>query len=190
MRRKDREVLGDENIKQIIEQCTTCHVALEDEVNPGMPYVVPLSFGYSLQNGTLELVFHCAHVGKKLDCIRKNPKVAFSMCVENRIEIFEDNVCKSGRYYASVMGQGTAEIVEDPAEKCQALSLLMERQAGGAQGHVRASHAACGNQEAHISQDAAPHPFTFTPEQARAVTVIRIVSTNYTAKEKKPATGC
>ena len=49
MRRKDREVLGDENIAKIIEQCTTCHIAMEDDANAGVPYVIPMSFGYSLE---------------------------------------------------------------------------------------------------------------------------------------------
>ena len=117
MRRKDREVLGDENIAKIIEQCTTCHIAMVDDADAGMPYVIPMSFGYSLMDGVLELYFHCAHVGKKLDCIRKNPNVAFSMCVENRIDIHEDVYCKSGRFYASVVGQGKAEIIEDSASR-------------------------------------------------------------------------
>ena len=164
MRRKDREVLGDENIAKIIEQCTTCHVAMMDDA--GMPYVIPMSFGYSLKDGVLELYFHCAHVGKKLDCIRKNPNVAFSMCVENRIEIHEDNYCKSGRFYAGVVGQGKAEIVEDVAEKCHGLSLLMERHAGASQ------------------SAGAPHKFEFSPEQAAAVTVFKITSTNFTGKAK------
>ena len=175
MRRKDREVLGDENIAKIIEQCTTCHVAMLDDADAGMPYVIPLSFGYSLEGGVLELYFHCAHVGKKLDCIRKNPNVAFSMCVENRIEIHEDNYCKSGRFYASVVGQGKAEIVEDSAEKCRGLSLLMERQTAGA------------SQSAGSAQNtgnAAPHKFEFTPEQAATVTVFKITSTNFTGKAK------
>ena len=137
-----------------------------DDANAGMPYVIPLSFGYSLKDGVLELYFHCAHVGKKLDCIRKNPNVAFSMCVENRIEIHEDNYCKSGRFYASVVGQGKAEIVEDVAEKCRGLSLLMERHAAG------------------IPHSAAPHKFEFTPEQAATVTVFKITSTNFTGKAK------
>ena len=164
MRRKDREVLGDENIAKIIEQCTTCHVAMMDDA--GVPYVIPLSFGYSLKIGFLELYFHCAHVGKKLDCIRKNPNVAFSMCVENRIEIHEDVYCKSGRFYASVVGQGKAEIVEDVAEKCRGLSLLMERHAGASQ------------------SAGASHKFEFTPAQAAAVTVFKITSTNFTGKAK------
>jgi len=174
MRRKDREVLGDENIAKIIEQCTTCHIAMEDDANAGVPYVIPMSFGYSLKDDVLELYFHCAHVGKKLDCIRKNPNVAFSMCVENRIEIHEDVYCKSGRFYASVVGQGKAEIVEDSAEKCHGLSLLMERQAAGA------PHASGSAQSTH----AAPHKFEFTPAQAAAVTVFKITSTNFTGKAK------
>ena len=165
MRRKDREVLGDENIAKIIEQCTTCHVAMVDDA--GVPYVIPLSFGYSLKDGVLELYFHCAHVGKKLDCIRKNPNVAFSMCVENRIEIHEDVYCKSGRFYASVVGQGKAEIVEDSAENGRGLSLLMERHAGASQ------------------FAGAPHKFEFTPPaQAAAVTVLKITSVNFTGKAK------
>jgi len=175
MRRKDREVLGDENIAKIIEQCTTCHVTMTDDADPSMPYIIPLSFGYSLNSGVLELYFHCARVGKKLDCIRKNPNVAFSMCVENRIEIHEDAYCKSGRFYASVVGQGKAEIVEDIAEKCRGLSLLMERQAA-------APH---HPDSAHSSQSAIPHKFEFTPEQAATVTVFKITSTSFTGKAKK-----
>ena len=179
MRRKDREVLGDENIAKIIEQCTTCHVALMDDDNASMPYVIPLSFGYSLNSGVLELYFHCAHVGKKLDCIRKNPNVAFSMCVENRIEIHEEAYCKSGRFYASVVGQGKAEIVEDIAEKCRGLSLLMKRQAAHEPHHPDSA------QHPASSQSTAPCKFEFTPEQAATVTVFKITSTNFTGKAKK-----
>ena len=178
MRRKDREVLGDENIAKIIEQCTTCHVAMTDDADASMPYVIPLSFGYNLNSGVLELYFHCAHIGKKLDCIRKNPNVAFSMCVENRIEIHEDAYCKSGRFYASVVGQGKAEIVDDIAEKCRGLSLLMERQTTGS--------AQCSPPpaSAHSTQSTSPHKFEFTPEQATTVTVFKITSTNFTGKAK------
>ena len=151
---------------------------MTDDADASMPYVIPLSFGYNLNSGVLELYFHCAHVGKKLDCIRKNPNVAFSMCVENRIEIHEDIYCKSGRFYASVVGQGKAEIVEDVTEKCRGLSLLMERQA--------ANSAQCSQSpnSAQSPQSAIPHKFEFTPEQAATVTVFKITSTNFTGKAK------
>jgi hypothetical protein len=93
------------------------------------------------------------------------------MYVENRIEIHEDVYCKSGRFYASVVGQGKAEIVEDSAEKCRGLSLLMERQAA----------------DSAQSMHAAPHKFEFTPEQAATVTVFKITSTNFTGKAKPKA---
>ena len=95
---------------------------------------------------------------------RKDREVAG---VENRIEIHEDVYCKSGRFYASVVGQGKAEIVEDSAEKCHGLSLLMERQAAGVAQSMNA-----------------PHKFEFTPAQAAVVTVFKITSTNFTGKAK------
>ena len=57
MRRKDREVLGDGNIAKIIEQCTTCHIAMVDDADAGMPYVIPMSFGYSLKTVFLNCIF-------------------------------------------------------------------------------------------------------------------------------------
>jgi nitroimidazol reductase NimA-like FMN-containing flavoprotein (pyridoxamine 5'-phosphate oxidase superfamily) len=41
----------------------------------GMPYVVPLNYSYG--DGTI--LFHCSPSGKKLDCIRANPQVCFSV---------------------------------------------------------------------------------------------------------------
>lgn len=63
MRRADREVKSAEEIRAIFALCKTCHVAMVDE---GMPYVVPLSFGYELQDGELTLFFHSAKVGRKM----------------------------------------------------------------------------------------------------------------------------
>jgi nitroimidazol reductase NimA-like FMN-containing flavoprotein (pyridoxamine 5'-phosphate oxidase superfamily) len=109
------------------------------------------------------------------------------MCVENRIEIHEDVYCKSGRFYASVVGQGKAEVVEGSAEKCRGLSLLMERQAAGAalSAHARQpSGSAHSTQSAASSVHAALHKFEFSPAQAAAVTVLKITSTNFTGKAK------
>ena len=50
MRRKDREVTNINEIKKILLQCKTCHVAM---VEDGMPYVVPLSYGYRILNDNL-----------------------------------------------------------------------------------------------------------------------------------------
>ena len=63
--------------KEIIKMCKTCHVAMVEE---GEAYVVPLSFGYRfIEGGLLELYFHSALEGKKLDILRKNNRICFDM---------------------------------------------------------------------------------------------------------------
>ena len=54
------------------------------------------------------------------------------MELECRIQLIPagDNPCGYGSAYASVIGRGIAEIVEDPAEKCEGLRLLMLHQTG------------------------------------------------------------
>jgi nitroimidazol reductase NimA-like FMN-containing flavoprotein (pyridoxamine 5'-phosphate oxidase superfamily) len=127
MRRKDREVNGKDAIEAIILKCKTCHVGMADG---GMPYVVPLSFGYKfLDGGTLELYFHSATEGKKLDIIKKNNKVCFEMACEGEL-IRADVPCGFGYFYSSVIGFGEAVFITDVAEKCEALNIIFKRQTG------------------------------------------------------------
>ena len=159
MRRKDREISDLNAIEVILLQCRTCHVAMVDE---GAPYVTPLSYGYTIQAGNLlELYFHSAAEGRKLDILRRNNQVCFEMSYEGE-PINVANPCNSGYYFASVIGFGAVEFLEDPAEKCQALSLIFKHQTG---------------------QD-----LTFTPEQAHSVRVFKIASKDFTGKKKaKPS---
>ena len=62
---------------------------------------------------------HCALEGHKLDCIRRNPNVAFTLCAD--VTIHRE---KSTTYYKSLCGTGRAVIVDDPAEKGLALDAL------------------------------------------------------------------
>ena len=57
MRRKDREVSNLEEIKSIIEKCKVCHLAMVDK---GLPYVIPLNFGYKIEDNLLVLFIHSA----------------------------------------------------------------------------------------------------------------------------------
>ena len=158
MRRKDREVTDSEGVRSILEQCKTCHVAMLDGETP---YALPLSFGYELVDGALTLYFHSAREGRKLDVLRRNNRVGFSMCHEGEPTLGA-NPCNSGYYYASVVGIGTVAFVDDATEKCRALSLLMRRQAG--------------------------KQIAFTPAQADTVCVFTITSTDFTGKRKpRPA---
>ena len=68
------------------------------------------------------LYIHTAFTGKKMDLIRKNPRVGFSAYVDVRI-IRE----KATTTFRSVCGTGTAAIVEDKEEKRTALDAITVR---------------------------------------------------------------
>ena len=127
MRRKEREVTDINEIEKILLQCKTCHVAMVDD---GMPYVVPLSYGYKILDGSLlELYFHCALEGRKIDILKTNNTVCFEMAYEGQ-PVHTDTPCNSGYYFASVIGFGEAVFIEDINRKCEALSILFKHQTG------------------------------------------------------------
>ena len=157
MRRKDREVTNISEIEEILLLCKTCHLAMVDA--GGMPYVVPLSYGYRILDGnSLELYFHSALEGRKLDILRNNNKVCFEMTYEGK-PMYADIPCNSGFYYfASVIGYGDAVFIDDAAKKCEALSIMFKHQSG---------------------RDA-----SFTSNQAESVCVFKVVSSSFTGKRK------
>ena len=77
------------------------------------------------------LVFylHAALEGKKLDLLKANANVGFELDCDH--ELIEGRVaCQYGYRYASIVGKGKAEIIEDPQEKIKALTVLMKCQTG------------------------------------------------------------
>lgn len=154
MTRRDRQVTDINEIIKILNKSKVVHLGMADGDEP---YVVPMNYGYTLKDGALTLYLHCAKQGRKLDIIRKNPNVFFEMdCDIQPIE--GDTACEYSTAYASVMGRGTAEIVENTEEKKYALSVLMKTQTG--------------------------KDFTFDDKMINAVTVIKITALEYTAKQK------
>ena len=121
------------------------------------PYVVPMNYGYTLEDGVLSIYLHGAAVGRKIDIIRKNPKVFFEM--ECDVVPFEGKVaCQYGTTYASVMGLGKAEILENPEDKIDGLVKVMKTQTG--------------------------KDFTFDERMVSIVSVIKITATDFTAKKR------
>ena len=124
--RREREVTDLDEIIQILDKCMILHLGL---VDGDEPYVVPLNYGYTMEDGKLILYMHGAKTGHKLDLIRANPKVFFEMDCD--VHPFEGNhACQYGTTYASVMGRGVAHIIEDVEEKIKALNIFMKTQTG------------------------------------------------------------
>lgn len=154
MTRREREVTDINEIIKILDKAKVLHLGL---VDGDEAYVVPMNYGYTMDNGRLTVYLHGARRGKKLDLIRANPKVFFEMDCD--ITPFEGEIaCKYGITYSSIMGKGIAEIVEDVEEKKKALSVLMKTQTG--------------------------KDFEFEEKMVSVVSVIRIDVSQYTAKHR------
>ncbi|MDR2355256.1 MAG: pyridoxamine 5'-phosphate oxidase family protein [Clostridiales Family XIII bacterium] len=126
MRRKDKEITDPDRKLEIIEQNKVCRLALSDD---GHPYIIPLNYGYSFENGALTLYFHSAREGKKLDIIRKNNLACFEIdCDFGLIE--GSDPCEYGYAYRSIIGTGRIVPADTPAEKRSALNRLMRHMTG------------------------------------------------------------
>ena len=126
MTRREFEVKDPGVIRDILDGSKFLHLGLVDD---GMPYVVPMNYGYKMEDGKLTLYLHSAVKGYKLDVIAKNPTCCFEM--DWGVEPFEGKIpCQYGITYYSLMGRGKAVLVEDVKEKEAAMTLLMKAQTG------------------------------------------------------------
>jgi nitroimidazol reductase NimA-like FMN-containing flavoprotein (pyridoxamine 5'-phosphate oxidase superfamily) len=89
------------------------------------PYIVPLCFGYDGE----ALYFHSASDGRKIDILRKNSRVCFEFDIPEGMREAEEG-CRWGIKYRSVIGFGTAEIVNDQEGKKKALEIIMAQYSG------------------------------------------------------------
>lgn len=155
MRRSERAVTDIEGLREILDTCKVVRLGLHDG---GNIYLVPMNFGYEMdEDGALTLYMHGSREGKKADLIRACGSAAFEMdCGHGLVE--GETACSYSYTYASITGMGYAEMVEDPEEKKRALEVLMQCQTG--------------------------RSFTFTEGMASSVAVIRLRVSSYTGKKR------
>ena len=126
MRRKDREVKDFDRIIEIIKACDCCRLGLVDE---GEAYIVPMNFGFDTADGKLNLYFHCASEGRKLDLLGKNQTVSFEMDTGHALTTGERG-CDWSFKYQCVMGTGTVTVLDGRNEKIFALKRIMAHYSG------------------------------------------------------------
>ena len=154
MTKRELQVTDLNEIKAILDNAKVLHLGMAVD---GEPYVVPMNYGYEMDGEKLTLYLHSAVRGKKLDMMQANSRVFFEMDCDRKP--FEgEKPCQYGLAYSSVMGCGTATIVEDVEEKMKAMSILMKTQ---------------------TQKD-----FTFNERLVSIVAVIRIDVSEYTAKKR------
>ena len=114
--RRIRQLLSQEDCEEILKGQTSGVLSVYGE--DGYPYGVPLSYVYT--DG--KLFFHSAKDGHKIDAIRNNNKVSFTVVSKDDIVLEEYTT-----YFQSVIVFGIARILEDDAEKRNAIERLAEK---------------------------------------------------------------
>jgi nitroimidazol reductase NimA-like FMN-containing flavoprotein (pyridoxamine 5'-phosphate oxidase superfamily) len=151
MRKAEREIKERGELEDVIRRAEVCRLAMVDD---GEPYIVPMNFGY--RDGCL--YFHCAKEGRKLDILRKDPRVCFEMEADVRL-VKGENPCQWSTSYESVIGWGTAEVLLEEKEVREGLEVLMS----------------------HYTQG----PFAFDPRSLSLTALIRVRVDRMTGKRSK-----
>ena len=128
MRRMERQ-LEFQQILEILKNASFGDLAFLDH---GRTAVVPLSFGFQQEGERLAFFFHSAPEGRKIEALRANPAVSFSVVSRADVVLVEP-ACRSTMHYASVIADGEISELTTPAEKAAALDLIMNHY--GAAGH-------------------------------------------------------
>ncbi len=117
----------DRELELVLNQALFIHIALADQ---GIPYVVPLCFGY--RNRCIYL--HGAPGGKKHQIMDRHNVVSFN-CVADAAVVPGEHACSWTMNFRSVSGIGRARFITCPEEKHEALTCIMEHY-----GHVGEVH--------------------------------------------------
>lgn len=120
MRRKDREVINNEEIHDILSRCDTIRIGMHGNE---YPYIIPVSFGMEIIEDKPVIYFHCTKHGLKTDLLKVNPYVCIEGDIFMKVEKTANGITTR---YESIIGFGKSEFVEDPDEIIRGLKLLTQ----------------------------------------------------------------
>ena len=154
MTKREFTITDEQQLRAILDSAKVLRLGIAVD---NVPYIYPMNYGYTLENGELKLYLHSAVKGSKLELLGKNPNVCFELDCDN--VPFEGKVaCQYGLSYSAVSGRAKAVLIEDVAAKEEAMSILMKTQTG--------------------------KDFQFNERLVSIVAVIRLDVTEFTAKHR------
>jgi uncharacterized protein len=118
VREPDRGVYDRETVYRILDEGFICHVGF---VFDGQPFVIPTSYGRSGDN----LFIHGSAASRMLRNLDKGVPVCVTVTLLDGL-VLARSIFNHSMNYRSVVVLGTAMLVDDPAEKLEALRRLSE----------------------------------------------------------------
>lgn len=123
MRRAEREITDEKMIEVFIAKEQIIRVAFYDN---GDIYIVPVNYGYCVNNNSYTFYFHGAKAGRKYGFAQSAPKIGFE--IDGKYELIEaEKACGHSARYQSVIGTGVLALVEEKEEKLAGLELIMKQ---------------------------------------------------------------
>ena len=103
LRRLDREIKDQKALKRLLSHQQYFVMGMADA---GEPYAVPMGYVYDEEENTV--YFHCAKEGKKIEFLKKNPRVWGVVVLDEGVQ---EGACVN--LYASAMFSGKVEWIND-----------------------------------------------------------------------------
>ena len=126
MRRKDREITDYQTMLEVLAACSCIRLGLADKNGA---YIVPVNFGMAEENGKLTLYFHGAKEGRKINMMKKQPRICFEADRKHEI-VTGEKACDYSFLYQSVRGYGEAQFIEGIDEQEMAMNCIMRHYSG------------------------------------------------------------
>ena len=154
MTKRENQITDEQKIRRILDTAKVLRLGIAVD---NVPHIIPMNYGYTMEGKNLTFWLHSAVKSDKLELLRQNPNICFELDCD--YVPFEGTLpCQYGLSYCAVSGRGKAVLIEDTAEKMEAISVLMKTQTG--------------------------KDFTFNERLVSIVAVIRVDVTEYAAKHR------
>lgn len=127
MRRVEIEVKDRTEIEAMIENCTTMRLGM---ISEGMPYILPMVFGYRWTDELPVFYLHCGMAGRKNDALYEGARICFEMDIEGKLTGKTPYANGYSREFCCVMGEGTVHFARSSEEKMMYFDYLMKHQTG------------------------------------------------------------
>lgn len=107
-------------IERIIDQCKECFLGMIDK--EGLPYVIPMNFGYH----TDAIYLHSSPHTSSVSYLTHNPNVCVTFCTDSRLTSQNEEIaCSYSVRGSSVICRGKVSFIDDYQEKIEALDVMM-----------------------------------------------------------------
>jgi uncharacterized protein len=124
VRRKDFEVDDKSRMEKVLRSAEIGTLAFNGP--DGWPRMTAVNYAYDGR-----ILWHGAVAGERRECLRKDPRASFfAVSLQTYLPshfLYEEDASGSSVAFQSVAVRGKCVSIEDPAEKCAVLNLLMEK---------------------------------------------------------------